>query len=173
MSEDKLFAIISEWSQSYGDRFRKSNRLSAIEQLMDLLVEAGFDKYAIKAAKQKILFRTVGKRSKFGAQALREWKEEAEDDFNRAWAHRFVNEDLEEIVPVAPVEPQAPAYQDPPSLPDGEIDAEYSDEAAEKKTYRDDVGDRVAPEMDRSMFEGIETSPVESIEDFMKNMGIK
>lgn len=163
--------ILSSWAAEYGGRWNAQSRPEALARLFATFIEQGYAKSEIKRAKSKVMGRLVSERSKFGAAALKEWHAKADRDFEDVFNLTFARVQLAEAAPdaIPKVAPKTEMHSMRDTLQE-HLDANYghteiiSDIQETDVTTDDSI--KVFPELDRSRFSDIETSPILDFEEF-------
>lgn len=161
--------ILVQWFYDHGKRFRKDDRQDAIAEMVDILVSYGYTRGAIEGARRKIMEKLVGPRSPRGTQGLKEWNAVCKSDLDFILASKF--SPIKK--PTAPVEipftpgtdiavEASPEPIEPEEIPTSDIEQEVEYEYATEPVIR--------PEMDRSRFAKIQTTPIMSVEDFFASL---
>lgn len=164
--------ILIQWFHSHGKRFRKGNRQDAIRELVEIMASYGYTRGAIEGAKPKIMKCLVGPSSPRGTKGLKEWNGIADSEFRFVMASLFAlvtkSNAGEVSIPFTPgtdvpveASPDAPQTEDVPAL------NEY---VAPKENVIYDSEPVIRPELDRSMFKNVETTPVMSDEEFWASL---
>lgn len=191
-------SIVMQWSEGHGNRFRKDNRQPAIRELIELFVHYGYERWQIESeiTKAKVMKHLVGPTSPRGSSGLRQWRTGADKDWkltiyqvfepiekptgpvhityqpssvSQQEQDRLDQELLKEFQETtAAIEAAAPKPHPVRQLGKQEEPMAISDTSVEEDVYSNDVV--IRPELDRSRFTTIQTTPVESVEDLLADL---
>lgn len=158
--------ILIQWDERHGHRYRKDNRDEAIRELLAAFVRFGYSRSAVVGAEKKIMKCLVGPRSPHGKKGLDDWYKICKRSLALVVSETFTEKiDFATANNVkAPYEPasesEAMDELQAPLIP--EITEETYEEP--KATWAPSTV--VRPELDRSQFQNVKTTPVQSDEEF-------
>jgi hypothetical protein len=170
-------AIVSQWSDEYGNRFSTKIRREAMRVLIQTLVRYGYSRSSVESAKSQVLKYCVGKRSPHGS--LNEWKSKVLDDWRRTILEMFEPIELasEQIdIPFTPVHKTEEELAEEAKSVEAFEQVPQFEETEPQETQDSDIQEsgefkyQFKPPLDLSIFPDVETTPIMSDDEFLASL---